>query len=398
MESPVVFQPMTNRVSKDILAWAVLVAISAAGVPLPVHGQTFRVLFTFVQGENPQGVIRDSAGNFYGVSKSGGSYNSGTVFKIDTQYKETVLYTFTGGADGGAPETRLLRDKAGNLYGVASMGGNTACASTHVTGCGVVFKVDTSGKYSVLYSFSGSTDGWDPAAPLTMDSKGNLYGTTIFGGDACNCGTLFKLDTTGTFSVLHTFLGNEQSDGEDPQGNIVIDSADNLFGTTWQGGATCFTCGTIYKVDSAGNETILHPFAGLRDGSQPQGTITNGALLCGTTYSGGPSDKGTVFTMDKSGTESVLYSFTGSADGRAPTPSLARDSKGNVYGTTTLGGDSGYGVVFELDSKGHETVLYTFSGKGDGGFPFGLIRDGSGNLYGLSSNGLNQGLLFEITP
>lgn len=391
-------QTIGNKIFRNTWIWASLLATCATVLPCVAHAQTYTVVFKFARYETPRQIIRDSAGNFYGATANGGSYNAGKVFKIDTQFRETVLYNFTNGSDGGDPsDGGLVRDQAGNLYGITIGGGNTACASLYITGCGVVFKIDASGKYSLLHRFAGGPDGSYPAG-LSIDSKGNLYGTTIFGGDSCNCGTLFELDPAGKFSQLHLFLGEESSDGEDPQGVMAIDSAGNLFGTTWQGGATCFTCGTVYKVDSAGNETILHPFAGRRDGSQPKGLITNGALLYGTTYSGGSSDTGTVFTVDKSGNESVLYSFTGGADGRAPTPGLARDSAGNVYGTTAIGGDAGYGVVFELDSAGRETVLYSFSGKSDGAYPYALIRAANANLYGLSSNGASQVLLFKITP
>jgi uncharacterized repeat protein (TIGR03803 family) len=206
-----------------------------------------------------EGVIRDATGNLYGVTDAGGTYGGGAVYKVDPDGNETLLYSFTGGADGGGPDSILLADSAGNLYGTTQGGGNSECGGY---GCGVVFKLspESEGKWSesVLYTFcslTNCTDGERPlTGPLVMDSAGNIFGTTYLGGSHpnCNgdtCGVVFKLDTTGKETVLHTFTG--EADGAFPYAGLVIDSQGNLYGTTQGGGATCYTsytCGVVFEI------------------------------------------------------------------------------------------------------------------------------------------------------
>jgi uncharacterized repeat protein (TIGR03803 family) len=170
------------------------------------------------------------------------------VFKLDTTGTETVLYSFTGGNDGQDPEAGLIMDATGNLYGTTAYGGGTGCGGF---GCGVVFKLDTTGAETVLYSFSGGNDGQDSEAGLIMDATGNLYGTTNSGG-AFNFGVVFKLDTTGTETVLYSFTGG--ADGATPEGSLISDSSGALYGTTQNGGdSNCksqygFGCGVVFKL------------------------------------------------------------------------------------------------------------------------------------------------------
>ena len=231
-----------------------------------------------------EGVIRDSAGNLYGTTSQGGTAGWGVVYKLDTAGHETVLYTFTGGADGGWPYVGVMRDPAGNLYGTATYGGTA--------GAGVVFKLDTAGQEAVLYSFTGGADGRNPYGGVIRDSAGNLYGTTVEGGTA-NSGVVYKLDTTGHETVLYSFTGGP--DGGGPSG-VIRDSAGNLYGTA----------------------------------------------------SGGTAGQGVVYELDTAGQETVLHSFTGGADGYYPNGGVIRDSAGNLYGTTSNGGQTGGGVVFKL--------------------------------------------------
>ena len=218
------------------------------------------------------GLVQDGQGNLYGTTYAGGDLacsfgnGCGTVFKLDTTGKETVFYSFTGvGGDGADPQAGLVRDAQGNLYGTAGGGGDLACDPPN--GCGTVFKVDTTGKETVLYSFKGSPDGHQPLAGLVRDAQGNLYGTTHEGGDLpcelpVGCGTVFKLDTTGKETVLHSFTGNP--DGRFPYAGLVQDAQGNLYGTTVQGGdlACNGDCGTVFKVDTTGKETVLYSFTG----------------------------------------------------------------------------------------------------------------------------------------
>ena len=321
------------------------------------------------------GVVRSSAGNLYGTTQNGGPANAGVVFSLDAAGKETVLYSFTGAADGGYPLAGVTLDSTGNLYGT-TYGGGSAKA-------GVVFELDASGQETVLYSFSGGVDGAFPQASVMRDSAGNLYGTTSSGG-ASGAGVVYELDATGHETVLYSFTGG--ADGGYPSSGLIRDSAGNLYGTTPYGGTA--GAGVVFKVDTTGHETVLYTFTGLADGSEPNGGLVRDSAgnLYGTTYGGG--GYGDVFEVDPTGHETVLYSFTGGADGRYPFAGVMRDSAGNLYGTTYYGGPAGAGVVYKLNTTGVETVLYSFTGGADGGQPqAGVIGDSIGNLYGTTSIG-----------
>ncbi|HEV2177234.1 MAG TPA: choice-of-anchor tandem repeat GloVer-containing protein [Terriglobia bacterium] len=250
-------------------------------------------------GGNPlAGVLRDAAGNLYGTAETGGdpSCKCGTVFKFNGR-PLTVLHSFRGGTDGATPESGLLRDTAGNFYGTTtSGGGGTLCGSS--VGCGTVFEVAQSGKEKVLYSFTGVADGANPVGGLIMDQEGNLYGTTVFGGNmSCpiqpsGCGTVFKVDPSGKETVLYSFTG--EADGANPYDSLVMDAAGNLYGTTDLGGnLLCggnVGCGTVFKLDTTGMLTVLHSFSG-GEGANPVGglVIDTASNLYGTTKSGGAS-------------------------------------------------------------------------------------------------------------
>ena len=303
------------------------------------------------------------------------------VFKLDTSGHETVLYSFTGGADGGYPDAGVIRDSAGNLYGTTSGGG--------ASGAGVVFKVDTSGNETVLYTFTGGADGGNPYAGVIRDPAGNLYGTTAFGGTAGQ-GVVFKVDTSGNETVLHTFMRGLDGDQPDLAG-VILDSVGNLYGTAAFGGAG--GQGVVYKLDTSGNETVLYAFPGAADGQYPynEGVIFGSdGHLYGTTFYGGKKGDGVVYQLDGDGNEKVLYSFqllTANGFGQ-PTGGVIRDSAGNLYGTTFIGQADvgyGYGVVYKVDTAGHSTVLHNFTDGADGGDPYGgVIRDSKGNLYGTA--------------
>jgi uncharacterized repeat protein (TIGR03803 family) len=202
------------------------------------------VLHRFTPGQDGAGpmatLFRDAAGNLYGTTSWGGGDGGGggTVFKIDTHSKETVLYRFTGGTDGGSPFGRLIQDAAGNLYGTTSYGGDLSCNVLSPPGCGIAFKLSVTGQETVLHRFTGGADGAFPVAGLVPDEKGNLYGTTSQGGDSkCNeqglpgCGVVFKLNKTGHETVLHSFT--EGADGGSPgYGSLLRDASGNLYGTT----------------------------------------------------------------------------------------------------------------------------------------------------------------------
>src|ERR1700733_6812297 len=368
------------------------------------------LLHSFFVGYNgilpSAGVIGDTEGHLYGTTSQGGLAGFGVVYRLDATVGETVLHTFTGGTDGNGPNG-LIRDSAGNLYGTTVKGGSTACTYIpgYPGGCGVVYSVDATGTETVLYRFTGAADGANPAAGVIRDSAGNLYGTTEYGGAAAGMagsGVVYKLDAAGDYSVLYTFTGG--ADGGGPLAGVILDSAGNLYGTTAFGGAA--KAGVVYKVDPTGKETVLYSFTGGADGGTPYaGVIRDSAgNLYGTTYEGGHF-AGVVYKLDPSGTETVLHTFTEGAGGGGPYAGVIGDSAGNLYGTTYYFGAStlpqnGWGVVYKLNAAGY-TVLYTFSGGADGSYPqAGLIRDSAGNLYGTTVYGgrAQAGTVFRITP
>jgi uncharacterized repeat protein (TIGR03803 family) len=225
------------------------------------------------------GVVRDPAGNLYGTTINGGTYGSGSVFKVDPTGKETVLYAF-GGSDGGFPYAGLIRDGKGNLYGTTLFG--------------TVFRIDPNGQLAILYTFTGQPDGAQPESGLIRDSAGNLYGTTA-GGGTLDHGTVFKLTPQGQETVLYSFTGG--ADGGRPQhSSLVRDPAGNLYGTTGGGGSSDF--GVVFKLDTGGTETVLHSFSG-SDGKIPYGTLAldKAGNLYGTTYEGGAYGGGVVFKI-----------------------------------------------------------------------------------------------------
>jgi uncharacterized repeat protein (TIGR03803 family) len=381
----------------------------------PTGHETLLYSFPATNGDgagSEAGLIMDSSGNLHGTTAFGGSdpygefcslgtapislfgpfSSCGTVFTVDATGHETVVYNFTdANGDGAGSGGGLIMDSAGNFYGTTLDGG--------ASGEGTVFKLDTNGHEAVLYSFGLIPDGAGPQASLVMDNAGNLYGTTVFGG-SLDTGTVFKLDPTGQETVLYSFDGTVggQTDGEFPYAGLIIDSAGNLYGTTVYGGSA--NNGTVFKLDTTGHETILHNFTGANgDGGWPYASLImdSAGNLYGTTTFFGADLEGTVFKLDTAGHETTLYSFTGANDGGQPYAGLIMDGAGNLYGASLKGGSAGYGTVFKLDTTGHETVLYNIESEA---VVSGLIMDAAGNLYGTSSLGgsADVGDVFELTP
>src|SRR5271155_280572 len=393
-------------------------------------------------GAAPQGgLIPDAAGNLYGVSATGGAYNSGTVFELVPNqhggWDQEILYTFKGGDDGLYPEGQLVFDAAGNLYGTTYWGGNVG--GCEFGGCGTVFELkhNSNGSWteSILQNFSNGKFGGDLEYGLVFDKAGNLYGTSWVGG-ANGGGIVFELSpsTGGTWTetILYgfTFAGGNAPPPSWPKGQIVFNGAGNIYGVLSVGGNGCSGgCGAVYELSpvSGGswNLTILHNFAGPPfDGADPlHGFVMDQAgNLYGTTSDGGSGTGtgcnygcGTVFKMAPSGSgqwsESILYNFQGTNDGKDPDSELTFDAAGNLYGATYDGGglgtctDGGCGTVFELMPSGgqwNETQLWRFSGITDGASPSsGLLLTPSGQLFGETYGGSNagqNGTVYSLTP
>jgi uncharacterized repeat protein (TIGR03803 family) len=312
-------------------------------------------------GSLPYGLIGDAAGNIAGTA---GAF----VFTVSAAGKFTSFYPFPTLSDGSSPGS-LIRYQ-GILYGVAGAGGDLNCnAPFPFLGCGNVFMRDNNGNLTVLYNFTGPPDGISPSG-LIRDGAGNFYGMTAFGGTAVcpnsvysdpGCGIAFKLDSTGHETILYTFTGG--ADGAYPGFSFgsgaafVLDAAGNLYGITGSGGdLSCggfnTGCGVLFKLDPTGTETVLHTFTGQPDGAGPNSglVLDSKGNLYGTTFNGGQFNDGTIFKLDKKGNFTVLHNFGATAsDGQDPSTGLISDPAGNLYGMTSGGGSNrGGGTIFEL--------------------------------------------------
>jgi len=335
-----------------------------------------KVLYSFAggssDGSNPENVIQGTDGNFYGATGAGGTGSCpggcGIVFKITPAGAESALYFFSGGADGGSPND-LIQGTDGNFYGAAALGGviNSSCGGQ---GCGVVFRLTPSGAITTLYAFTGGPADGAEAAYVIQGTDGNLYGNTVYGG-ASNNGTVFELTLSGAETLLHSFAGGV-ADGAVPFAPLTQGSDGNLYGTTQYGGT--YGNGTLFTVHLApipagsSNEAVLHAFAGnASDGANPETALIqagNGNFY-GTTDSGGNANCaggcGTVFEYNPTSALTNLYMFGTGTGNVPPNPtSLIQGKDGNFYGTTSQGGQNGFGTVFKLTPEGAATLLYNF--------------------------------------
>ena len=309
------------------------------------------------------------------------------------------VYVFTDARIGQGPFGPLATDKAGNLYGTTAFGGLI------FGGSGNVYKVTPDGTQTVLYDFSGAKDGQGPLSGLIADSAGNLYGTTYQGG-ANGLGTIFKVAPDGTETLLHNFAGGA-NDGSTPlYGVLIRHKTGDIIGTASTGGPINY--GVVYKLSASGTLQILHAFGGgLADGCNPESNVIEDKAgnLYGTTSGCGAHGYGTVFKLAPDGTEKLLYSFQRGTDGATPRSAPIADKAGNFYGTTQYGGAADAGTVYKLAPDGTETVLYAFQGLQDGWEPIGgVFLAANGNLYGTTfgggtaSGGDGLGVVFMVKP
>ncbi len=350
------------------------------------QAETFKTIYNFTGGSDGgypyASLVQDSAGNFYGTTDTGGS-GFGVVYKLSKAGKETVLYTFTGGYDGANPLVGVVRDTAGNLYGTTEVGG--------ASGVGTVFKVTKAGKETVLYSFTGGSDGCYPVGTLLRDKAGNLYGTAEECG-ASGAGTIFKISKGGTFSVVYGFGGSP--DGAYPAfTTLLMDKTGNFWGATEEGGL--YNNGAVYELSKGGKMKVLYSFkGGTTDGCDVFGNpiMDKAGNLYGTANSCGPSYVGIIWKVSKKGKETILHNFAGgSSDGAEPVAGVIMDAKGNLYGDTYQGGSANLGTAYKLSKNGTLTLLHTFTGS-DGDYLYsGLIEDAAGTLYGTSLYGGSGG-------
>jgi uncharacterized repeat protein (TIGR03803 family) len=418
-------------------------------------------------GSIPEGrIVFDSDGNLYGATNEGGASQCGMVYQLSpplifgSPWTETAIYSFRCKANGDAayPLGGLAIDDAGNLYGTTAYGGAGNCLlSGALMGCGTIFELSPPPKQggewteSIIYSFpTDAKEGYVPWGDLVFDSKGNLYGATQFGGGHgtyCNgyyvyCGAVYELSPPSqqgdpwTERVLHGFSGvtpaEVMGDGANPNGDLILDSAGNVYGTTFFGGFTVglckkpkgsLGCGTVFELSPPGapggdwTEAILHRFD-CKDGDNPAASVTadEEGNLYGTTY-GGPGPYGMAFRLNKPTnsqqvwTETALYLFGANNNGWNPGAGLTFDSIGRLYGTAIGTYPPYHGEIYRLAETNPNgsfdiDVFYDFAGSTNGGNPYGpLIFDQAGNIYGITQAGGTGtaclggcGTIYEISP
>lgn len=352
--------------TKPRRSFGVLLALIGLFTLAAEAASTTQILYSF-QGDTDgeyadTDLVVDTAGNIYGTTVQGGTFGGGTVFEVTPAGVHTVLYNFTGGSDGGEPYKGVTLDSQGNLYGTAGVGGKYVgpCSDT---GCGVVFKLTNSGgtwKQTVIHYFTGGNDGWGPGSGVTVDANAAVYGTTPLGGTN-NAGIIYQLSNAGgnwTEKIVHTFTGGNDGLGGSA-GRLLPDGAGGFFGACTAGGAH-------------GDGVIFH------------------------------------LTPNATGWKLVtLYAFLGMPDAGFPYGGLVLDKAGNLYGTNYYDGANDLGSVYQLknnhDGTWSEKVLYSFTGGSDGSSPISnLVFDSAGNLYGTTSEGgapgCQCGTVFRLSP
>ncbi len=348
------------------------------------------------------GLVMATSGCLYGISQAGGVNNAGAIFRSTPQGRESVIYSFAGGADGASP-TSILIGSNGNLYGTTLTGGSSGNGTVWMLAASGGSCDPTTGTLTTLYSFGAGTDGGNPGN-LVQGTDGNLYGTTPNGGTGPRqLGTVFKIAPDGSeFTTFYSFTGRYANDGEDPT-SLIRGSDGNLYGTA-NGGDSRRGAGAVFRLTLAGVETVTHKFGGnyhngSGDGIGPnsltQGTDGN---LYGTTAAGNlPSNGGTLFVMAPDGTAfSTLYGFQGADDGLTPTVVLLKNS--SLYGLTGNGGTYNSGSIFRF-AAGIKSIVYSFTGGADGAQPLALIPGIGSAFFGTTSmagNSSNNGTLFRV--
>jgi len=412
-------------VSMFTLAIATLLAIPFA------QAQTYTILHNFTGGSDGSrpvnGLTLIGTGNLFGGAGNDAIFR---MRQTGSSWVFSPIFQFNG-TDGVQLAGRLISGPGGALYGAASSGGLGLQECFDGGGCGLIFSlrppsticnaVSCPWTETVMYEFNPghpANDGYGPAGSLKFDASGNIYGATGLGG-YYGAGTIFELTRTQngwSESVLYSFA-QQQGDGGGPFGNLILNSAGDIIGTTSMGGLNdCLGsgCGVVFRLTHSGSgwtETIVHTFVYATDGSQPAGGLISDSAgnLYGATIYGGPNNGGTVYELSPSGggyIYQVLYAFTGNPYYAGPEGLLALDSNGNLYGAGG-GGAYQHGMVYKLTRTSNRWVytdLHDFTGS-DGGVPLdGPTLDPSGNLYGTTFYGGSGscsggcGVVYEIAP
>jgi uncharacterized repeat protein (TIGR03803 family) len=384
-----------------IVAFLLFVSLSQ-----PAVSQTYKVIYNFTgkgnDGATPYaGPVLGRRGVLYGSTNLGGKYGSGSVYKlapVGSAWKYTSMYSLAGQSDGAGPAFGTLALHDGALFGTTEGGGFFGTAfkvGPCKNGCPEI----------VVHSFGMGTDGQEPVGGVVFDKHGNFYGTTLLGGANGN-GTVYKITSAGVEKVIYNF--GTVKDAINPAAAVTVDAEGNLYGTAPAGGA--YGNGAVFKLthsSSGWNETVIYSFRGAKDGANPVGGVIldKAGNVYGGTFDGGVNGGGTVYRLSNSGGRwkfNILYSFTGGYGG--PYNKLTFDVNGNLYGILNGESANGLGSVFKLTPKKGAwkyTDLHDFAGGTDGASPYCQVAvDGQGNVFGTAVVGGtdNQGVVFEITP
>ena len=374
------------------LAWLALALLTAIPASRGQTVATLSPLHAFAGadgGVNSQAsLIQGSDGNFYGTAVGTGTASApvaGTVFEITPAGALTILHSFTDFAAGDYAQAGLIQGSDGNFYGTTVGGG--------ANNAGTVFMLTPAGVFSTLYSFTAGSDGSYPGG-LIQGSNGNFYGTTG-GGGSSGGGTVFEITPAGKLTTLYSFAALSSRNLR--QSSLIQGTDGNFYGTTGDSGSD--SGGVVFTLTPKGVFTTLYTFG---NGSNPRHSLVQGTdgNFYGTTPSGGTAGNGSIFEITPAGELTTLYSFTGGSDGGNPQSSLIQGTDGNFYGTTDSGGTAGSGAVFRITPAGVFTALYSFTGGSDGGNPqAGVIQGTDGNFYGTTSAGgaSDYGTVFELT-
>ena len=408
----------TRRPSRRLffaVAGAAIAILTLWLLPGSAKASTTEVIYSFGGGADGEyldtDVEIDASGDLYGTSVLGGQFGGGTVWQltpVGDSWVHTVLYSFTGSADGGEPYKGVTVDSAGNLYGTAVTGGSGSCEG----GCGVVYKLTNSGgtwTQTVIHAFTGA-DGSGPGSRVALDDSGNLYGMTPTGGKY-GLGTVYRLhpqtDGSWRFQVIHNFSGG--IDGSSGSAGRMVFRDGILYGAATTGG---LGNGTVFQLTQNENGQwrlrTIYAFRGQPDGSFPYGALLFDGLgnIYGTTYYGGTNGLGCVYELTPRSSggfrERLLYSFAAGQDGNSSISNVVSDSAGNLYGTTSEGG-LGSGTIFALNRAGgwSETIAHLFGGSPDGAFPYaGMVAGGINVFYGATVHGgMNgEGAIYRFLP
>ncbi len=391
------------RVGMPLASSAVAGALAAA-MPIVAHAATLTTIHNFAgasDGSNPvDGLLLGANGAFYGTTSTGGPSGLGVVFQMGAKGHETVLHGFLGGADGATPNGGLIEAGGNTLFGTTTGGG--------AHGAGTVYSVQGTNE-TVLYSFAGGAgDGATPLAGLLSDSKGNLYGTTSAGGPA-GTGTVFELlaptSKTGAWTekVLYSFAGG--TDGATPVGRVSLDSAGNVYGTTSLGGTNGY--GTVFELQAGSwHETILHNFVNGNDGGTPYAGLVadKQGNFYGAATQGGVNGGGTVFELSPS-QGGYTFSVPASVPGWGISGTfrdVLLDKNGVIYATTHCDGN-GSGSIYELTRSGGVwtyTILFNFNGNTNGQYSISNLSRKGKTFFGTTIGGgaNSAGTVYAFTP